>query len=89
MPISNADDARIAFVTAHVLFNELVYCLTDQERYKKTLDQFFSLVPKLGDFIAVTLGKNIAEVADEVLDMIQDESKARLFIDAHFGAVLV
>lgn len=77
------DDARIALIQAHVFFRQLVYCVSDQEHYAKALQGLFDLIPKIGDFVAETLGKDRVDVANDALDMIIDEDKAKMFFDKH------
>ena len=78
------DSARIDFIRAHAMFYELVYCLTDEARAAKTLNDFLSIVPRLRDFIASSLSVTAEEAADRTIEMIQDESLCKRFFHERF-----
>lgn len=80
----SVESIRIDFAIAHALFHELVYYVPDKESFLRSFDKLSAMAPRLGAFVASTLGISVDEAADKTLAMIDNMGEALAFFTEHF-----
>lgn len=74
------EDMMLCFIKAGALMRSLTSCVMGAADTSKAFDEFLVLADKIKSFIKRATGKDDKAVADLVIDLIQNEQLAAVFV---------